>query len=70
MQHREQHLRLGQLMRPQQLAERWGVTTAHLANLRSAGQGIAYLKLGGRVLYRVADILAYEAESYVEPVSA
>lgn len=30
------------LLTPTQLADRWGVTTGHLANLRHQGEGIGY----------------------------
>lgn len=55
----------GDLLSPLELADRWGVTTGHLANLRHQGQGIGYLKIGGRVAYRLADVLAYEESVYV-----
>lgn len=45
-----------------QLAARWHVTVGHLQNLRSAGIGPAYLKIGARVCYTVAAIEAYEAK--------
>ena len=45
-----------------QLAERWNVSEASLERWRSAGIGPVYLKLQGRVLYRVEDIETYEAE--------
>lgn len=45
-----------------QLAERWNVSEASLERWRSAGIGPVYLKLQGRVLYRLEDIEAYEAE--------
>ena len=45
-----------------QLAERWNVSEASLERWRSAGIGPVYLKLQGRVLYRVEDVEAYEAE--------
>lgn len=50
---------------PSALAARWQVSKGHLANLRSAGTGPAYLKLGGRVLYRLADIEDYEGHARV-----
>ena len=52
------------------LAKRWSVTVGHLANQRSAGIGPAYLKLGGRVLYRLADVETFEARFLVEEASA
>ena len=54
-----------ELLTPAQLADRWGVTTGHLANLRHHGEGISYLKLGSRVAYRYADVLAFENHHYV-----
>lgn len=53
------------LLTPTQLADRWGVSTGHLANLRHLGEGIGYLKIGSRVAYRYADVVAYEAAHYV-----
>ncbi|WP_201787126.1 hypothetical protein [Actinoplanes sp. TFC3] len=50
---------------PAHLARRWFVSVGHLANLRSNGIGPAYLKLGGHVLYRLADIESYEQRSRV-----
>lgn len=53
------------LLTPAQLADRWGVSIGHLANLRHHGEGIGYLKIGSRVAYRFDDVLAYEARRYV-----
>lgn len=55
---------------PRGLAERWGCAVASLANDRSRGTGPAFLKIGGKVVYTVADVEAYEAARRVEPVSA
>lgn len=49
-------------LRPQQLAARWGTTVKRLANDRSQGRGPKFLKVGASVLYRVADVEAFEAE--------
>lgn len=54
---------------PSELAARWGVTPAHLANLRSRGQGPDYLKPAGRVLYPLAAIEAWEASTTVRRVA-
>ncbi|MGN8094746.1 helix-turn-helix transcriptional regulator [Methylobacterium sp. 22177] len=47
---------------PLELSSRWsgtiGVTT--LANWRSRGRGPKYAKIGGRVLYPVAQVVAWE----------
>jgi hypothetical protein len=37
-----------------------------LANWRSAGRGPAYSRIGGRVLYEVADLVAFVSASRVE----
>jgi hypothetical protein len=61
---------LEDLMTPAVLSDRWGVTVGHLANLRSEGRGPAWLKIGGRIAYRVRDVAAYEEASLVQPVQA
>ena len=38
-----------------ELARRWGISHRTLERWRYTGQGPAFLKLGGRVLYRLAD---------------
>jgi predicted site-specific integrase-resolvase len=45
-----------------QLAARWGVSTRTLESWRWRGEGPVFLKLGGRVVYRLEDIERYEAE--------
>ena len=44
-----------------ELARRWSVSPRTLERWRWTGAGPAFLKLGGRVAYRLADIEAYEA---------
>ena len=43
------------------LATRWGVSEATLERWRTEGLGPKYLKLCGRVLYRLVDIENYES---------
>lgn len=43
-----------------QLANRWCVSEACLERWRHQGIGPVFLKLGGRVAYRLEDIEAYE----------
>ena len=43
-----------------ELARRWGLSHRTLERWRYAGEGPAYLKLGGRVLYRLSDVEAFE----------
>ena len=45
-----------------QLADRWGVSEATLERWRSEGLGPVFLKIHGRVLYRIEDVESYEAE--------
>ncbi|MEX3787337.1 helix-turn-helix domain-containing protein [Paraburkholderia sp. BR14374] len=45
------------------LAERWDVSEATLERWRSDGIGPVFLKLQGRVLYRLEDVESFEAES-------
>ena len=45
-----------------QLADRWNISHRSLERWRWIGEGPAYLKIGGRVVYRLEDIEAYEAE--------
>lgn len=43
------------------LAKRWDISEATLERWRSAGIGPIFLKLQGRVLYRLIDIESFEA---------
>ena len=45
------------------LADRWDVAEATLERWRSDGIGPVFLKLQGRVLYRLEDVQAFEFES-------
>lgn len=48
-------------MTPEELAQRWRIDVQSLSNLRSRGDGLPWTKTTGRVLYKVADVLACEA---------
>ena len=43
-----------------ELAERWNISRRTLDRWRWAGEGPRFLKLGGRAVYRIADIEAFE----------
>ncbi|HLS58536.1 MAG TPA: helix-turn-helix domain-containing protein [Paracoccaceae bacterium] len=43
-----------------ELARRWGISHRTLERWRYTDQGPAFLKLGGRVLYRRTDVEAFE----------
>lgn len=45
------------------LAERWNISPRTLDRWRWAGEGPRFLKLGGRVVYRLADIEVFETAS-------
>jgi len=51
-----------QYLNQKQLAERWLMSESSLERWRSEGFGPRYLKLRGRVLYRIADIEVFEEE--------
>jgi hypothetical protein len=44
-----------------ELSRRWSLSPRTLERWRWLGQGPQYLKVGGRVVYRLADIEAFEA---------
>ena len=43
------------------LAHRWNISPRTLERWRWLKQGPAFLKIGGRVAYRMEDVLSYEA---------
>ena len=51
-----------EFLTPYDLHRRWGkaISTKTLANWRSLGYGPPYSRMGGRVLYRVSDVLTWE----------
>lgn len=44
-----------------ELARRWNISPRTLERWRWVKQGPAFLKLGGRVAYRLSDVEAFEA---------
>jgi hypothetical protein len=44
-----------------ELAKRWRISARTLERWRWLGQGPRYLKIGGRVVYRLEDVEDYEA---------
>lgn len=45
-----------------ELAARWTISPRTLERWRFTGEGPQFIKIGGRVAYRVQDVEAYEAE--------
>ena len=54
------------LLDQNQVAQRWHISQRTLEAWRWQRRGPAYLKLGGKVAYRLEDIEAYEAEQRKE----
>lgn len=48
------------------LSERWHLSPRTLERWRWEGFGPAHLKIGGRVLYRIEDVQAYERKSLLQ----
>ena len=45
-----------------ELAARWNISHRTLERWRYTGEGPNFIKLGGRVIYRLVDVEAFEAE--------
>ncbi len=58
------------LLTTRDLAARWRCGVQWLANERSAGRGVPYVKLGRAVRYRLADVEQCEADATVATVAA
>lgn len=52
-----------EFLTPTQLIARWGnaIGEGTLANWRAQGKGPKFVKLGAKVVYRLADVIEYEA---------
>ena len=53
-----------------ELSRRWRLSPRTLERWRWLGEGPRYLKIGGRVVYRLEDIEAYEAEQVRDSTAA
>ena len=53
-----------------QLARRWSISHRTLERWRHDGMGPAFLKIGGRVMYRLEDIQTFEKDRVCHPVPA
>jgi hypothetical protein len=53
-----------------ELAKRWALSPRTLERWRWSGEGPQFLKLGHRVVYRLEDVIAYEAECLHELTSS
>lgn len=50
-----------------ELARRWDLSPRTLQRWRHTGRGPAYVKLGGRILYAIADIEHHENYCRIDP---
>ena len=57
-----------QLLTETMLADRWVCSVARLQRWRTVGEGPQYLKIVGKVLYRLKDIEAYEEACLIRKV--
>ncbi len=57
-----------ELLTEKMLADRWVCSLARLQRWRTVGEGPPYLKIVGKVLYRLKDIEDYEEASLVRKV--
>ena len=57
-----------QLLTEKMLADRWVCSVARLQRWRTVGEGPQYLKIVGKVLYRLKDIEAYEEACLIRKV--
>ncbi len=53
-----------------ELSRRWSLSPRTLERWRWLGEGPNFLKIGGRVVYRLEDIEAYEAEQTRDSTAA
>jgi hypothetical protein len=53
-----------------QLADRWQISPRTLERWRWVGEGPRFLKIGGRVIYRLQDVERYEAEQLRDSTAA
>jgi hypothetical protein len=53
-----------------ELSRRWSISPRTLERWRWLRQGPRYLKIGGRIVYRLDDIEAYEAAQTHEPAKS
>ena len=55
------------LLTEQMLAARWHCSSSRLQYWRSHGIGIPYAKIGGKVLYRLEEVIEFEKNSLIRP---
>ncbi len=51
-------------------AQRWGMAEQTFANWRNLRKGPPYIRIGSKIVYRKADLIAYENENRIDPEAA
>jgi len=59
-----------QLFTVRHLAKRWHFAKGTLDQWRIQGQGPVFMKIRGKILYRLSDVEAYEAAAVLQKTSA
>jgi len=61
------HFNKKSYLTPADLSDRWvgAITTGTLSNWRSLGKGPPYVKIGGKVLYPLLQVVSWEKENKV-----
>lgn len=58
---------VGKNLNSKLLGRRWGLSHRTLERWRHDGIGPVFLKVGGRIVYRLEDILAFEGAQVCQP---
>jgi len=56
-------MNISKYLTPEQLSEMWGISSNTLRKWRWEGKGPKFVKLGARVVYRLAEVEAYAEEN-------
>ena len=64
-----ENVKLPELLIPRETAKICRVTTGHLANARSRGEGPPFVKFGAKILYPAEELRKYIADRIVDPTT-
>jgi len=56
-----------QLLNQRELSDRWSISERTLEAWRWRGRGPKFLRIGGRIRYRVEDVVAFELRQERDP---
>lgn len=60
---------LAEILTASTLADRWGKSQRTLQRMRAAGKSPPFFRIGKTILYRLDDVLAFEAAALVGEIS-